>query len=377
MLGINPFYCDKKDYKYLKKLRLEIISSIIIAIVKMEENMKDKVLILAIESSCDETAASVVENGRNVLSNIISSQIEIHKEFGGVVPEVASRKHIEKINDVVEEALTKANVTPEQIDAVAVTYGPGLVGALLVGVNFAKGLSYAWNKPLIGVNHIEGHISANYIEDKELEPPFVCLVASGGHTHLVYVKSYGDYEILGKTRDDAAGEAFDKIARAIGLGYPGGPLVDEAAKLGNKDAIKFPRVVIDDETLDFSFSGLKSAVLNYIHNNEQKNEKISVEDVAASFQQAVVEVLVLKTIKAARLKDCSTVALAGGVASNSCLRKMLQEECSKNNYKFTKPSPILCTDNAAMIGCAGYYKYLNNQFSDSSLNAMPNLELAN
>lgn len=338
--------------------------------------MKDNVLILAIESSCDETAASVIENGRNVLSNIISSQIEIHKEFGGVVPEVASRKHIENINDVVEEALIKANIDSEKIDAIAVTYGPGLVGALLVGVNFAKGLSYAWNKPLIGVNHIEGHISANYIEDKNLEPPFVCLVASGGHTHLVYVKNYGEYEILGKTRDDAAGEAFDKIARAIGLGYPGGPLIDKAAKNGNKAAIKFPRVVIDDDTLDFSFSGLKSAVLNYIHNSRQKNEEIVTEDVAASFQEAVVEVLVMKTIKAARRKNCRTITLAGGVASNSSLREMLQAECLKNNYKFTKPSPVLCTDNAAMIGCAGYYKYLNKQFADSTLNAMPNLELA-
>lgn len=339
--------------------------------------MNDNVLILAIESSCDETAASVIENGRNVLSNVISSQIEIHKEFGGVVPEVASRKHIENINDVVEEALTKANVTSKEIDAIAVTYGPGLVGALLVGVNFAKGLSYAWNKPLIGVNHIEGHISANYIEDKSLKPPFICLVASGGHTHLVYVKNYGEYEILGKTRDDAAGEAFDKIARAIGLGYPGGPLIDKAAKLGNKDAIKFPRVIIDEETLDFSFSGLKSAVLNYIHNKEQKGEKIIVEDVAASFQEAVVEVLVMKTIKAAKRKNCNIIALAGGVASNSSLREMLFDECTKNKYKFTKPSPILCTDNAAMIGCAGYYKYLNNQFADATLNALPNLELAN
>ncbi len=338
--------------------------------------MKENVLILAIESSCDETAAAVVENGRNVLSNIISSQIEIHKEFGGVVPEVASRKHIENINDVVAQALTQAHVSAEDIDAVAVTYGPGLVGALLVGVNFAKGLAYAWNKPLIGVNHIEGHISANFIEDKSLEPPFVCLVASGGHTHLVYVKGHGEYEVLGKTRDDAAGEAFDKIARAIGLGYPGGPLIDKAAKSGNKDAIKFPRVVINDDTLDFSFSGLKSSVLNYIHNSRQKNEEIVVEDVAASFQEAVVEVLVLKAIKAAKMKNCRTVALAGGVASNSSLRKMLQEECLKNNYKFVKPSAVLCTDNAAMIGCAGYYKYLKNEFSESSLNAMPNLELA-
>lgn len=339
--------------------------------------MKDKnILILAIESSCDETAASIVENGRNVLSNIISSQIEIHKQFGGVVPEVASRKHIENINDVVVEALEKASVSHEQIDAIAVTYGPGLVGALLVGINFAKGLSYAWQKPLIGVNHIEGHICANYIENKELEPPFVCLVASGGHTHLVYVKDYGEYEIMGKTRDDAAGEAYDKIARAIGLGYPGGPLIDQVAKCGNKEAIRFPRVVIDDSTLDFSFSGLKSSVLNYLHNSEQKNEKIVVEDVAASFQEAVVDVLVLKTMKAAKMKNCHTVSLAGGVASNSRLREVLQEECLKHNYKFVKPSPIFCTDNGAMIGSAAYYKYLKNEFSNSSLNAMPNLKLA-
>lgn len=337
--------------------------------------MKDNVLILSIESSCDETAAAVVENGRNVLSNVISSQIEIHKQFGGVVPEVASRKHIENINDVVAEALKNANVSHEQIDAIAVTYGPGLVGALLVGVNFAKGLSYAWGKPLIGVNHIEGHICANYIENKDLQPPFICMVASGGHSHLVYVKDYGVYEIMGRTRDDAAGEAFDKIARAIGLGYPGGPLIDKTAKSGNKEAIKFPRVIINDETLDFSFSGLKSSVLNYLHNKEQKNEKIAIEDVAASFQEAVVDVLVLKTIKAAKMKKCHIVALAGGVASNSRLREMLQDECSKLSYKFTKPSPILCTDNAAMIGCAGYYKFLNKQYADFSLNAIPNLEL--
>lgn len=339
----------------------------------MKEN---NILILAIESSCDETAVSIVENGRNVLSNIISSQIEIHKEFGGVVPEVASRKHIENINDVISEALETANVSSDELDAIAVTYGPGLVGALLVGINFAKGLSYAWHKPLIGVNHIEGHISANYIENKELNPPFVCLVASGGHTHLVYVKDYGEYEIMGKTRDDAAGEAFDKVARAIGLGYPGGPLIDKIAKFGNKEAIKFPRVVLDDNTLDFSFSGLKSAVLNYIHNSEQKNEKIVVEDVAASFQEAVVDVLVAKTIKAAQKKGCNVVALAGGVASNSRLREVLKEECIKYNYKFVKPSPILCTDNGAMIGSAAYYKYLKNQFSNYTLNAMPNLELA-
>lgn len=341
------------------------------------KNIKDKVLILSIESSCDETAAAVVENGRTVLSNVISSQIEIHKEFGGVVPEVASRKHIENINDVVAEALIKANVEPKDIDAVAVTYGPGLVGALLVGINFAKGLSYAWEKPLIGVNHIEGHINANYIENKDLKPPFLCLVVSGGHTHLVHVRDYGKYEILGMTRDDAAGEAYDKVARAIGLGYPGGPLIDKAAKLGNKVAIKFPRAIIDDETLDFSFSGLKSAVLNYLHNSKQKNEIIKVEDVAASFQEAVIDVLVLKAIKAAKRENLNLIALAGGVASNSRLRERLQEECNINNYVFIKPSPILCTDNAAMIGCAGYYKYLKNEFDNSSLNAMPNLQLAN
>ncbi len=333
--------------------------------------------ILAIESSCDETAAAVVENGRNVMSNIISSQIEIHKEYGGVVPEVASRKHIENINDVVEKAMETANVTSEEIDAVAVTYGPGLVGALLVGINFAKGLSYGWQKPLIGVNHIEGHINSNYIEDLNLQPPFICLVASGGHTHLTYVKDYGEYEVMGATRDDAAGEAFDKVARSLGLGYPGGPLIDKAAKVGKRDAIKFPRAIIDEETLDFSFSGLKSAVINYLHNSQQKNEEICVEDVAASFQEAVVDVLVMKTMKAAKEKGCKTVALAGGVASNSRLRERMMEECEKYNYKFVKPSSLLCTDNAAMIGCAAYYKYIKNQFADSSLNAEPNLKLTN
>lgn len=338
---------------------------------------KKPIYILAIESSCDETAAAVVKDGRDVLSNVISTQIEIHKKFGGVVPEVASRKHIENINTVVKSAIDESGVKIENIDAIAVTYGPGLVGALLIGINTAKALAYAWNKPLIGVNHIEGHISANYIEDKSLEPPFICLVVSGGHTHLVYVKDYDNYEVMGRTRDDAAGEAYDKIARAVGLGYPGGPKIDKLSKLGNKDAIHFPRVLLGDDTLDFSFSGLKSAVLNYVNQAEQKGEKIVEADIAASFQEAVIDVLVKKAIKAAHLKDCKQIALAGGVASNSRLREVLMEECEKNNIKLFKPSPIFCTDNAAMIGSCAYYKYLKNEFVDYDLNASPNLEIAN
>lgn len=339
--------------------------------------MDEKIInILAIESSCDETAASVVRNGREVLSNVISSQIEIHKKFGGVVPEVASRKHIENISSVVKEAMEEANVSVDDIDAIAVTYGPGLVGALLIGINYAKALAYAWNKPLIGINHIEGHISANYIEDKSLEPPFACLVVSGGHTHLVYVEDYGKYEVMGRTRDDAAGEAYDKIARALNLGYPGGPKVDKLAKLGNKEAIHFPRVKLDEETLDFSFSGLKSAVLNYINQTAQKGGKIVEADVAASFQEAVIDVLVEKLIKAAKLKDCNKIALAGGVASNSRLREVLGKKCENDKYLLYRPSPILCTDNAAMIGSCAYFKYKNKEFADFSLNASPNLEIA-
>ncbi len=262
----------------------------------------DKKIILAIESSCDETAAAVVVNGREVLSNIISSQIDIHTKFGGVVPEVASRKHIEAINAVVEEALEVAGVTFDDIDAIAVTYGPGLVGALLVGLQYAKGLAYSLDKPLIGVNHIEGHISANFIDHKELEPPFVCLVVSGGHTFVVHVEDYGKFEIIGETRDDAAGEAFDKVARAVGLGYPGGPKIDKLAKEGNSDAIKFPKANFHDDTLDFSFSGVKSAVLNYLNKMEMKNEEINKADVVASFQKAVVEVLTDNAIKTCKMR---------------------------------------------------------------------------
>ena len=336
---------------------------------------KEDVLILAIESSCDETAAAVVRNGREVLSNIISSQIELHTLYGGVVPEIASRKHIEKINRVIEEALAKANTTLENITAIAVTYGPGLVGALLVGVSAAKAISFATGKPLVGVHHIEGHISANFIENKDLEPPFVCLVVSGGHTHLVVVKDYGTYEIIGCTRDDAAGEAFDKVARAIGLGYPGGPKIDKISKEGNPDAIHFPRAKVDGASYDFSFSGLKSAVLNYLNSCEMKGIEINRADVAASFQKAVTDVLVEHALHAVREYGFQKFAIAGGVASNSALRAAFEAECAKRNIEFYHPSPILCTDNAAMIGTAGYYEYIKGIRSGYDLNAVPNLKL--
>lgn len=337
--------------------------------------MEKDIYILAIESSCDETAAAVVKNGREVLSNIISSQIELHKLYGGVVPEIASRKHIEKINPVIREALAEAGMKLEDMDAIGVTYGPGLVGALLVGVAAAKAISYAKNIPLIGVHHIEGHISANYIENKDLEPPFLGMVVSGGHTHLVMVKDYGKYEILGKTRDDAAGEAFDKVARAIGLGYPGGPKIDKLAKEGNPQAIAFPRAHVADAPLDFSFSGLKSSVLNYINSCEMKHQEICRADVAASFQAAVVDAIVSHTILAAKIYHIDKVALAGGVASNSALRQAMKEKCEAAGLKFYYPSPILCTDNAAMIGCAAYYEYLAGTRHGLDLNAVPNLKI--
>lgn len=337
-------------------------------------NKKD-VLILAIESSCDETAASVVKNGREVLSNVISSQIELHKLYGGVVPEIASRKHIEKVNQVIEEALQEAEVTLQDLDAIAVTYGPGLVGALLVGVSAAKAISFATGLPLVGVHHIEGHISANYIENKELEPPFICLVVSGGHTHLVVVKDYGEYEIIGKTRDDAAGEAFDKVARAIGLGYPGGPKIDKLSKEGNPDAIKFPRAKVEGAEYDFSFSGLKSSVLNYLNSCEMKGIEICEADIAASFQKAVIDVLVEHALHAVKQYGFDKFAIAGGVASNSSLRKAFEEACEKENIEFYHPSPIFCTDNAAMIGAAGYYEYQKGTRHGLDLNAVPNLKL--
>ena len=336
---------------------------------------KKDVLILAIESSCDETAAAVVKNGREVLSNVISSQIELHKLYGGVVPEIASRKHIEKINQVIEEALEEANVTLDNVDAIGVTYGPGLVGALLVGVAEAKAIAYAKRKPLIGVHHIEGHISANFIENKELEPPFICLVVSGGHTHLVCVKDYGEYEIIGRTRDDAAGEAFDKVARAIGLGYPGGPKIDKLSKEGNPDAITFPKAHINDAPYDFSFSGVKSAVLNYINGCQMKGETFNQADVAASFQKAVTEVLVENAMRAVDEYDMKKLAIAGGVASNSTLRQAMKDACEKKKIEFYYPSPIFCTDNAAMIGVAAYYEYLKGTRHGWDLNAVPNLKL--
>ena len=340
----------------------------------MEQTEKD-VLILAIETSCDETAAAVVKNGREILSNVIYTQIKLHTVFGGVVPEIASRKHIEKINPVIEEALSQAGVTLEEIDAVAVTYGPGLVGALLVGVAEAKAIAYAAGKPLIGVHHIEGHISANYIEHKELTPPFLCMVASGGHSHLVLVKDYGEYEIVGRTRDDAAGEAFDKVARAIGLGYPADRRLTSWRERATKTAISFPRAKITDAPDDFSFSGLKSAVLNYLNQCEMKGIEVNKADVAASFQQSVIDVLTEHTAAAARRLGINKVAIAGGVASNSSLREQMEEVCRKYHLTFYHPSPVYCTDNAAMIGVAGYYEYIRGVRDGWDLNAVPNLKI--
>lgn len=336
--------------------------------------MKDT-LILGIESSCDETAAAVLKNGREVLSNVIYSQIDLHTVYGGVVPEIASRKHIEKVIPVVDKALQEANVTLSDLDAIAVTYGPGLVGPLLVGVSAAKSISMASHVPLVGVHHIEGHISANYIENKELEPPFACLVVSGGHSHLVVVKDYGEYEVIGKTRDDAAGEAFDKVARAIGLGYPGGPKIDKVSKEGNPEAIVFPRAKVGESVYDFSFSGLKSAVLNYLNTCEMKSESYNQADVAASFQKAVVDVLVDHSMHAIQEYGFKKFAIAGGVASNSTLRTAMEKACSKRGVEFYHPSPIYCTDNAAMIACAGYYEFQKGVRSGLDLNAIPNLKL--
>ena len=327
--------------------------------------------ILGIETSCDETAASVTKDGREVLSNVIYSQIDIHTLYGGVVPEIASRKHIDKIIWVIDEAIKKAGLTKDELDAVAVTYSPGLVWALLVGVNAAKALAYGLNKPLVPVNHIQGHIAANYITHKELEPPFVCLVASGGHSHILYMKDYHDFEILGRTHDDAAGEAFDKVARILGLGYPGGPKVNKLAEEG-KVTIAFPR---PKDGFNFSFSGVKTAVINYVHKAEQKGEEINKADVAASFQDAVCSVLTENTIAAAKSVNCDKVALAGGVAANTYLRAMIENAAAENGMRFFCPEIKLCTDNGAMISCAGYLNYIKGVRGDMTLNAVPQLSL--
>ena len=331
--------------------------------------------ILGIESSCDETAASVVEDGRVVLSNVVASSVEEHKLYGGVVPEIASRRHAECISQVVEQALSDANVTLDDIDGIGVTHAPGLIGALLVGVNFAKGLAYSAKKPLVPTHHLRSHIASNYISNKELKPPFMCLVVSGGHSHIVMVESYTKMKIIGRTRDDAAGEAFDKVARAIGLGYPGGPKIEKVAHEGNPHAMEFPRAKIEDGPYDFSFSGLKSAVLNYINGCKMKGIEVVQADVAASFQKAVTDVLVGNAMKAIDEFGMDKFAIAGGVASNGTLREAMREACEKKGVAFYHPSPIFCTDNAAMIGVAAYYDFLAGKRDGLDLNAIPNLKL--
>lgn len=339
--------------------------------LKKEENR----LTLAIESSCDETSAAVLRGGRSVLSNIISTQIPVHQKFGGVVPEIASRKHIVNIMPVIDEALHEAGVQLQDIDQIAVTYGPGLVGALLVGVSAAKSLAFSLGVPLIGVNHLEGHIFANFLSARELEPPFMALVVSGGHTSLVHVKGYNSFALMGQTRDDAAGEAFDKVARVMGLPYPGGPQIDRLAQQGNADAIDFPRALQEKGNYEFSFSGLKSAVLNYLNSMEMKHRTVVQADVAASFQKAVIEVLTAKTLEAVAAVGMDTLVLAGGVAANSALEARLRNAAKKHGIRFYYPSRVLCTDNAAMIGCRGFYQGKAGRYADLYLNAVPGLDL--
>ncbi len=337
--------------------------------------MNEDIKILAVETSCDETAAAVSKNGLDILASVVASQVDWHKKYGGVVPEIASRKHMEFINPVVEEALEKANIKLADLDAVAATYGPGLVGSLLVGLSYAKALALALNKPFIGVNHIAGHIYANFISKKDIKTPVICLTVSGGHTDLLYFEEYGDYEILGRTRDDAAGEAFDKIARYLGLGYPGGPIIEKRAKLGKEDAVDFPRPFIDKDTYDFSFSGLKTAVINYIHNQKQKGNELDINDIAASFQRAVIDILTAKTVRAALNKKVNSVILSGGVAANERFREVLRERLEKEGISLYYPDLELCTDNAAMISTVAYYQYKKGDFADFALNADPNLQL--
>lgn len=334
-----------------------------------------KIITLGIESSCDETSVALTADGREVLSNIISSQIAVHQVFGGVVPEIASRHHLENINTVYRQAMEEAGLGLEDVDVIGVTCGPGLVGALLIGLSAAKALAFAGNKPLVGVHHIQGHISANYIEHKELKPPFLALVVSGGHTHIVNVTDYNTFQVLGRTRDDAAGEAFDKVARVLGLGYPGGPLIDRIAKEGDPHSVEFKRVYLEKDSLDFSFSGIKTGVLNYLNLQKQRHAEINPADVAASFQLAVMEVIVTKALSAAKAYRQDQLVLAGGVAANSLLRSMLSEGCRKEGIGLFCPSPVLCTDNGAMISCAAYYKYQAGLRSDFTLDAYPGLEL--
>lgn len=336
---------------------------------------QDSELILAIETSCDETSAAVVADGKAILSNIVSSQVDLHKRFGGVVPEIASRKHLELINPVISEALDSARISLSDVSAVAVTFGPGLVGALLIGVSTAKALAYSCNLSLVGVNHLEGHIFANFLEHKELKPPFICLIVSGGHTSLVFVPDVATYQTLGETLDDAAGEAFDKIAGFLELGYPGGPVIDNLASEGDSQAATFPRAMIHTKNFDFSFSGLKTAVLNYVARGEKEQRDLSIPDLCASFQAAVIDVLVSKTVRAAREKGVKSVVLAGGVAANSGLRDKFKKVCQGEDMKLYYPSPALCTDNAAMIGCAGYYHFKAGERLALNAYPDPNLKL--
>lgn len=331
---------------------------------------------LALETSCDETSAAVIQDGRQILSNIISTQVPIHRKFGGVVPEIASRQHIEYVMPIIKEALDTAHVSLQEIDHIGVTYGPGLVGALLVGVAAAKALSFALDKPLVGVNHMEGHIFANFLSHPELEPPFLALVVSGGHTQLVKIEGYNTFTLLGQTRDDAAGEAFDKIARVMGYPYPGGPQIDKLAKDGNPDAIAFPKALHEKHNFEFSFSGLKSAVLNYLHTQEQRKQPYDVHDVAASFQKTVVETLIEKTMDAAAYCGMNKIAVAGGVSANSALAAAMEQACAAHGYSFYRPEPVLCTDNGAMIGCRAYYMALEGHFADLTLNAKPALAIS-
>ncbi len=336
--------------------------------------LNGKHITLGIESSCDDTAVGIVADGREMLANVISSQIDIHTKFGGVVPEIASRKHLENINTVIDMALCEAGITMDDVDLVGVTYGPGLVGALLIGVAAGKAIAFSKDIPLVGVNHMHGHISANYIEHPDLKPPFMGLVVSGGHTNIIRVEDYNRCEKIGSTRDDAAGEAFDKIARVIGLGYPGGPKIDKSAKEGNKDAIAFKRVYLEAGSYDFSFSGLKTQALNYLNSEKQAGREINVNDVSASFQEAVCEVIVNKAVSAALEYKQDLIAICGGVASNSRLRELLTEKAGEHGIRICSPSPILCTDNGVMIACSAYYAYKAGEVSGFDLDAVPGLE---